>query len=117
MGNKIEHVEFLSTDLGETDEFFGKVFGWKFQKMDDSYSLFQISDEGGLPGGGFGVETSGDKQKAIAYVTVDDIEAKLREIEAAGGRTDLGKTKLPENYGHIALFTDPHGVKWGLYSK
>lgn len=117
MGNKIEHVEFVSTNLGESEAFFNKVFGWNFQNMDENYSLFQTGEEGGLRGGGFGRETSGEKQQAIAYVTVDDIDAKLKDIEAAGGKTTMPKMALPENYGHIALFSDPHGVAWGLWSK
>jgi len=116
MGNKIEHVDFLSKNLGESSEFFNRVFSWNFQNMGDNYSLFQTGAEGGLRGGGFGTDDSMSKQHAIAYVTVDDIEAKLKEIESAGGKIQLPKTALPENYGYIAMFTDPHGVSWGLWS-
>lgn len=116
MGNKIVHVEFLSKDLGESQNFFSKLFGWGFQGMDDNYSLFRTGDDKEALGGGFGTEDSMGKQAAVAYIAVDDIDAKLKEIEEAGGKTTLPKTPLPENFGHIASFTDPHGVAWGLWS-
>jgi len=117
MGNEIVHLEILSQDLQAAKDFFGKLFGWKFQQMGDNYTLFQTDAEGGLQGGGFGTDDSGQKQKAIAYIMVDDIDAKLKEITAAGGSTIMPKTALPEDYGSIALFSDPHGVHWGLYSE
>lgn len=115
MLNTIVHVDVLSQDLRETEGFFSKVFGWSFTRMDDTYMLFRTSADSGLSGGGFSTEDGG--QKLVSYILVDDINAKLDEIRAAGGSTLLPKTALPEDYGFIATFADPHGVKWGLYSK
>jgi len=118
MGNKICHVEFSCKSTKETAEWFGKLFGWKLDHMMDTYTLFQ-TEEGGL-GGGFRAFEEGEGPGSATmrvYIEVDDIEAKLKEIEGAGGTTVMGKTPISPEHGFFALFNDPDGVGYGLWSK
>src|SRR3954471_21303125 len=48
--NKINYVEFSTTDVGKTKAFYGKVFGWEFQDWGEDYVSFS-SETGGIDGG------------------------------------------------------------------
>ncbi|MCP1291701.1 MULTISPECIES: VOC family protein [Chromobacterium] len=45
-----------------------------------------------------------------------DLDATLERIKSAGGIVVQPKTALPENWGQIALFSDPDGNLIGLHS-
>jgi hypothetical protein len=52
----------------------------------------------------------------VAYLPVDDLEAKLAEVEAAGGRI-LVRTLPFAGGGEIGLFADPDGNVLGLWQR
>jgi len=114
MGNTIVHAEIPVTDIKKAKEFYSKVFEWKVDIMptEMNYALFNT---GTPPGGGF---TKVDKVKAggaVFYISVDDIEKKLKEIEKAGGKTVRKKTGVP-GFGWDALFKDVFGNVLGLFT-
>jgi predicted enzyme related to lactoylglutathione lyase len=115
MAHTINWLEFQSKDLGKTQDFFGKVFGWTFQPMDDGYIMFNTGGPEGSVGGGFGTENV--SQAALAYISVESIEDALAKIEAAGGQALMPKVPLPEGWGFISQFKDPHGCIWGLWAQ
>lgn len=118
MGNKICHIELGCKRTKATGEWFSKLFGWSLDHMMDDYTLFQ-TEEGGL-GGGFRAFREGEGPPSATvriYIEVDDIDQKLGEIEAAGGKTDMPKTPISPEHGFFALFSDPDGVGYGLWSK
>lgn len=117
MSNTINWVEIRSNDTGESQKFFSEVFGWQFQEMMPGYVTF--TTPAGMEGtnGGFGTGENGPAQGQLLYVSVDSIEDTLAKIEANGGKTHFPKMQLPNDYGYIAQFTDPHGITWGLWAK
>ena len=115
MANTINWLEFQSTNLGQTQDFFGKVFGWTFQPMDETYITFNTGGPEGSVSGGFG--TANIAQPALAYVSVESIEDTIAKIEAAGGKGLMPKVPLPEGMGFISQFKDPHGGIWGLWAQ
>jgi hypothetical protein len=52
----------------------------------------------------------------VAYLVVDDLAAKLDEVEAAGGRV-LVRTMPFAGGGEIGLFADPDGNVLGLWQR
>jgi len=113
MGNPIVHMEIPVTDLKKAKEFYSKLFGWKVDLIPEmDYALFET---GTPPGGGF---TKVDKVKeggCLFYISVDDIEKKLKEIEKAGGKTVRRKTEIPQ-FGWDATFKDTFGNVLGLFT-
>jgi len=113
VGNPIVHLEIPVTDLSKAREFYSKVFGWKVDLVPHmDYALFET---GTPPGGGF---NKVDKVKAggcLFYISVVDIEQKLKEIERAGGKTVRKKTEIPQ-MGWDATFTDVFGNELGLFT-
>ena len=55
-------------------------------------------------------------QGTLVYFSVDDIEATLARVEAAGGKTLNPKTSIGE-YGFVAHFEDSEGNRVALHSR
>lgn len=109
----IVHAELPSLNLEESAAFYSQVFGWQFINESPEYSLFMTPDPDGLAGG-FTTKAPVDHGSYV-YIYSADIEAKLEQIEAAGGSVFMAKTPVP-GYGWFALFQDPHGNVVGLFS-
>jgi predicted enzyme related to lactoylglutathione lyase len=108
------HAEIPTTDAKKSQEFYGKVFGWKFEETPDDYVTFRPPE--GL-GGGFTKMSRPSKDGVVLYIEVADIDKKLGEIEQSGGKRLVQKTKISDEFGFYALFLDPCGNSVGLWSK
>lgn len=117
--SRIVHVEIPAPDLDKAAEFYSKLFGWKVRMMPEMDYADWSPEEGeeGAVGGGFSKQAKPSTDGALLYIGVDDIEAKLAEIETAGGKTLTPKTKISDEYGYYAEFTDIFGNKLGLWAK
>jgi len=107
------HVEIPGPDLGKMKDFYGSLFGWQFTEMGPEYLLFSDGDGGGgidpaLPVGDGGV---------VLVLAVEDIDAKLAEIQAAGGEALTPKTEISADHGYCAYFRDACGNKMAVWSK
>jgi predicted enzyme related to lactoylglutathione lyase/uncharacterized protein YciI len=105
------HFELPSTNFQRAQDFYGKLFGWQFIPMMDSYMLFQTP---GGEGGGFSQEYPAGSG-GVFYIYAADVAAKLKEAVAAGAKVVLDTHPVP-GYGWIALFQDPDGNTVGLFS-
>ena len=109
MGNPVVHFEVMGKDAEKLRDFYSKMFGWEMQiptEMD-----YGLVDNGGQGiNGGIG---KGEQAHATFYVEVDDPQAHLEKIEAAGGKTTVPVTVIP-NMVTFAMFTDPEGNLVGL---
>ena len=107
------HIEIPSTNFKKTKKFFGAVFGWTFQDVPEmEYVLFRA---GSQPNGGFYlVKKMPKKGQVNAYIEVEDIDAKLKEIKKAKGKVLVKKTDIG-TMGHIAQFATPDGCFLSLW--
>jgi predicted enzyme related to lactoylglutathione lyase len=119
MGNKIVHIELGGDDAGAQSEFYSKLFDWHVEPMGDTYALWKSGTTQEDLGGGFRKLEEGEagSQRTVVYIQVDDIEAKLAEIEGAGGRTIVPKTEIGGGHGFFAWFADPHGTVVALWNQ
>lgn len=118
MADPIVYLELPSTDLRVSQQFFAAAFGWEVQRHGEDYAEWEPGGE--AMGCGFNLVQAGadrPEAKPLAYIQVDDIEVKLAQIEAVGGRVIKPKTMISEAYGYYALFADPCGTVLGLWSK
>ncbi len=110
----IVHIEFPVKDAERAKKFYGDLFGWTFQDIPEmNYTLFETSNP---PGGGLFVPQEGQwaPKGAVNYILVEDIDAKSKEIEAAGGKILQPTTEVP-GQGWTAVFEDPEGVTMALW--
>lgn len=101
-------LEMYAADGAAAARFFGGLFGWGALATMQHYMAF---DPGVGVGGVFQSHTPA--LPALAYIYTTDVEAKLTEIDATGGKR-LGDTMRMPGAGCFGYFTDPSGTSMGL---
>jgi len=113
------HVELHSSDIEATRAFYETIFGWTFEDIPGFETYAMFSTPSGLGGGidsGPNAEAP-SKAGPVLHLETDDIDAILKQIEAAGGETLAPKTKISDEFGFYALFADNVGNRLGLWSR
>jgi predicted enzyme related to lactoylglutathione lyase len=101
-------IEMYAADGDVAGRFFGELFCWGTLATMPQYLAF---DPGAGVGGVFQSHTP--TLPALAYIYATDVEAKLAEIEAAGGKRQGEPMQMP-GVGCFGYFTDPSGTSMGL---
>lgn len=107
----VVHFEVVGTDAGKTRDFYGKIFGWKFDVMPEQD--YGVVDNGGNGINGGVAGYAGEKPHAIFYAAVPDPQATLDQIEKLGGKVVTPVTEIP-NVVTFAIFSDPDGNVVGI---
>lgn len=110
---KINYVEFPSSDILATKRFFETAFRWTFQDFGPEYSSF--SNEG-LDGGFFKSDRCAKSENGSALVVFysADLEATKEKIETAGGTTVKEIFSFPG--GRRFHFVEPSGNEFAVWS-
>ena len=111
MRGEIVHIEIPADDTAEAREFWGSLFGWKFEGFPgpSEYHMTRISDQTGAaitnmePG----------KRGTRAYFAVDDINAGVARVRELGG--EANEAQAVPGMGWFATCTDPQGNEFGLW--
>ena len=116
----VVHFEIIGKDGLKLQKFYAELFGWKIQNMAEmgNYGMTETGTTGDKVGkgsidGGVGGAQPGSPNYVTVYIQVKDIDAHLQKITAAGGKTVMPKTEIP-NVVTFAQFTDPQGNVVGL---
>jgi hypothetical protein len=102
------HVEMYAADGAAAASLFGEMFGWGTLATMPQYMAF---DPGAGVGGIFQSHTPA--LPALAYIYTTDVEAKLTEIETAGGKR-MGEPMRMAGVACFGYFKDPSGTSMGL---
>jgi len=115
---KIVHFEFKADDPEKLIAFFGDTFGWKFQKWEgpDDYWLVDAGPEEAPGINGAMASRSESPGGTVNIIDVEDIEAAMQQVTAAGGTVTTPKMPVP-GMGWSSYFTDPDGNLWGLWQE
>lgn len=102
--------EVMGEDGAALRDFYGALFGWRWDVVEEmQYGMLDAAGRGGI-GGGVG---QSDERRVTFYVRTDDIERSLAAAEELGGRTLMARTKLPGGTV-LGMFADPQGNAIGL---
>jgi predicted enzyme related to lactoylglutathione lyase len=113
MANPVVHFEITGKDGKKLQDFYSKIFGWNVNADNPmNYGIVDATDTGGGIGGGISAGDGGTSQVTF-YIGVDDPQAYLNKIEAAGGRTVVPVTEIP-GMVIFAQFADPDGNVVGI---
>jgi len=109
--------ELCTTDPIAAADFYARVVGWTIRPS-------------GLPGVDYSLACLGDRQVAgimtlpqeqmpprpvwFGYIAVDDVDAKAKEIESAGGGIHKAPQDIP-SVGRFAVVYDPQGAVFMLF--
>ena len=107
--------ELMTPDADGSKAFYDRVVGWTIQTThgnDKGYGFINTAD-GGMTGGVLHLTGEmrqyGARPCWIGYVGVDDVDAGLAAVEAAGGKAVMPARDI-EMAGRIAMVTDPNGA-------
>ena len=111
MPNPVVHWEIGSPDASQARDFYEKAFGWETTDASSDYTL--VAPAGAGLGGGIMQTRMGMPAYVTIYVQVDDLDAKLAEIAALGGKTIVAPAPISPA-ASFAMFCDPSGNIVGL---
>jgi len=102
----LAYVTLEVPDARRTRAFFGAVLGWRFTpgRVDEGWQVDDIRPMVGIHGGH-------DRATGVPMYRVDDIEAAVAEVRAAGGSATDPE---PQPYGITASCTDDQGTRFYL---
>ncbi len=112
----INYVEFFTTDIEKTKQFYGKAFGWSFQDWGPDYISFDKAAAG--IDGGFRTGDEAGKTGAGAPLIVlysKDLKATEDAIVAAGGAIVVPPFDFPG--GRRFHFSDGVGNVLAVWSE
>ncbi len=110
MAGQMVHLEIPAGNTAKAKEFWGGLFGWRFQSFEGSpteYLMTQFSDAQG----GAIMEADGDKRGPRVYFDVDDINAGAARVGELGG--EVGDPMPVPTWGGSRLCTDLEGNDFG----
>ena len=103
MKARLNYLELPVGDVVRHKAFYGEAFGWAFTDFGPDYAATMTGDTD--------VGLNGDRTQWTAQllpvIEVDDLEAALAAVEAAGGLVTVPIFAFPG--GRRFHFRDPHG--------
>ncbi|HEX6462687.1 MAG TPA: VOC family protein [Candidatus Saccharimonadales bacterium] len=104
--DKVSWFEMPADDVARASEFYNKVFGWATPPMGSNatFAITVKANEHGNPtevggiNGGIHKRMGASDAGPVINIHVDDIDAKLKAVETAGGRIIQPRTEIAE-YG------------------
>ncbi|MDP9331346.1 MAG: VOC family protein [Actinomycetota bacterium] len=96
-------------------DFYRELFGWTIEGAEAGDMVHGSVDTGSFGArGGIGNSRDG-KPRVDLYAKVDDLDKYLERAESLGGTIAMPSMKV-DDHTVIAMFTDPQGTTFGLYS-
>ena len=88
MANHVCYFELIVSDTAKSQEFYGKIFDWKFSEYENMPGYLNI-DTGKEPMGGMMKKPDMAPANALSlYFYVESIDETLGKVKEAGGRTE-----------------------------
>lgn len=124
--NPVVHFEMPSKDQARVKKFYEQAFGWQMQQYGPEMGDYVLAtttetDDKGMPkkpgaiNGGFfpyDVKKPGFQLPSVV-ISVDDLEAAMEKVKAAGGKILDEPMDIP-GIGRYAPFEDTEGNRVGM---
>ncbi len=110
--------ELATTDLESAQSFYKTLLGWEIKESSASGGGMVYNEivVGGQSVGGLfqmGPEFGEIPSHWMAYVAVDDVDAKARQVWELGGKVCVPPTDIPK-VGRFCVVNDPTGATLAL---
>jgi uncharacterized protein len=121
--DKVNHFEIPVDDKKKAQEFYGKVFGWKFrEEAEMDYTMVRTTevDENHMPkdvgaiNGGMYKRDENSAKNPVIVITVASLDETAEKIKESGGEIVREKVKVGE-MGYYAQFKDCEGNVLGIW--
>ena len=107
--------ELLTPDAEGSKAFYDSVIGWNIGEAVPEFQGYRMigRSDGKFAGGvlplNAEMQQHGARPTWLGYLHVGDVDRRIGEIEAAGGKALMPATDIP-NVGRIAMVADPQGA-------
>ena len=101
--SQIGYIELPSTNIATDKQFYGSLFGWRFEDFGSAYAAFH---DAGVEGG-FNGSNEGRTKAPLIVLDTKDLEGMAQQVVAAGGTITVPVFAYPG--GRRFHFTDPSG--------
>ena len=104
---EVSYLTYQVPDSASFREFYARTLNWSFQpgRVDDGWEIEGTHPMAGVAGGF-------DRSVTVPMWTVDDVEAAVERVRAAGGTVVEEPSR--QSYGTSALCTDDQGSRFYL---
>ncbi len=109
--------ELMTHDAAKAKKFYTDTVGWTFEDMEmpkGTYSMMKVGDK--FAGGIFEMkepELKDVPEKWVPYLSVDDVDARLKKAVAAGATILRPAVDVP-GVGRFAILQEPGGAVVGF---
>lgn len=108
--------ELMTRDAEKAKKFYAATIGWSFDGMPMPDGTYWVMKDGDKPVGGIftmtGSAFDGIPEHWMAYLAVDDIDARVKKAQAAGAALMKPAFEVP-GVGRIAIIREPGGAVIG----
>ena len=108
-------------DFDRAKKFYSDIFQVQIEEQQMGDSLMGFFPMEGYANSGAIVKGEGyspsDKGALIYFDGGDDLQVIQDRIESAGGKVIMGKMKISDDIGYMAIFLDTEGNKLALHSR
>jgi uncharacterized protein len=109
--------ELFATDLQKQSTFYREVLAWQRDDTEDRFANAYLTfSAGGQIVAGALKNSDPTPPFWLFYVNVEDIDAAVERVSAAGGRAGYNDAELPGGV-RIAYCSDPQGATFALQGK
>jgi predicted enzyme related to lactoylglutathione lyase len=113
--SRVIHFEIPAAEPDRAAAFYGKVFGWKFDKWPGPMEYWMVTTgkdgEVGINGGM--MRKPGGIASTTNTIGVDSVDAAVAAVLKAGGKNIMPKTPIP-TVGYFAYCEDTEGNVFGV---
>jgi uncharacterized protein len=113
--SRVIHFEIPAAEPDRAAAFYGKVFGWKFDKWAGPTEYWMVTTgTEGTPGinGGM-MKKPGGITSTTNTIGVESVDAAVNTAVEAGGKNIMPKTPIP-GVGYFAYCEDTEGNLFGV---
>ncbi len=108
--------ELMTTDPAAAKAFYTTLFGWgtrDMQMSNGTYTTCQVGEDsvGGIMK--IPAEATGMPPTWGVYITVEDVDATIRQAEQLGGSQVMPPMEI-EGVGRMAVLKDPQGATFSV---
>jgi predicted enzyme related to lactoylglutathione lyase len=113
--SRVTHFEIPADDPERAIKFYSKVFGWKIKKWEGAIDYWLVTTGSDKEPGinGAIMKKEDPAMSVVNSIDVTSVDAFLKKIVAAGGKTIIPKTPIPD-VGYFSYCQDAEGNMFGM---
>lgn len=123
--NSVVHFEMPAKDKVRVSKFYSQAFGWKMETLGQEMGEYVLAtttepgengrpkNPGAINGGFFQWQNKPGFQQPSVVIGVDDLDAAIEAVKAAGGKVMDGPMDIP-GIGKFCSIEDTEGNRVGV---